>query len=40
MKTTLILLALFVPLLTLGCEKTIHEVQSPLPMPNAATALR
>jgi hypothetical protein len=40
MKTTLTLLAVLLPLLSLGCEKTIHEVQSPLPMPGAATMLR
>ena len=40
MKTTLTLLAVLVPLLSLGCEKTIHEVQSPLPMPSASTVLR
>jgi hypothetical protein len=39
MKTTLTLLAVLVPLLCLGCEKTIHEVESPLPMPGAATML-
>ena len=40
MKTTLTLLAVLLPLLSLGCEKTIHEVQSPLPLPGAATMLR
>jgi len=40
MKITISLFALLLPLLSLGCEKTIHEVQSPLPLPNAAAAWR
>jgi hypothetical protein len=33
MKTALLLLALIVPLVSLGCEKTIHEVNSPISLP-------
>jgi hypothetical protein len=36
MKAIILLFAVLVSLLSLGCEKTIHEVQSPLPGPSAA----
>jgi hypothetical protein len=35
MKIPIYFLAVLIPLLTLGCEKTIHEVRSPMPMPSA-----
>jgi hypothetical protein len=35
MRATICLLAVLVPLLSLGCEKTIHEVNTPLPPPAA-----
>ncbi len=40
MKTILYSLAVLLPLLSLGCEKTVHEVQSPTPSPIAAYAQR
>jgi hypothetical protein len=40
MKITISLFVLFLALLSLGCEKTVHEVQSSLPLPNAAAAWR
>jgi hypothetical protein len=40
MKSIIYFFALMLPLLSLGCEKTIHEVSSPLPTPTAAVALR
>lgn len=40
MKHAIYFLALLLPLLTLGCEKTVHEATSPLPIPSASLALR
>jgi hypothetical protein len=40
MKSIIYFFALLLPLLAVGCEKTIHEVNSPVPMPNATMALR
>jgi len=35
MRTIIYFFAVLLPLLTLGCEKTIHEVRAPLPVPTA-----
>jgi hypothetical protein len=35
MRTIIYTLAVLIPLLSLGCEKTIHEVNSPMPIPGA-----
>jgi hypothetical protein len=40
MKITISLFAVLFALLSLGCEKTVHEVRSPLPLPNASAVWR
>jgi hypothetical protein len=40
MRATIYMLAVLFPLLSLGCEKTVHEVSSPLPMPSAIAQWR
>jgi hypothetical protein len=40
MKITLYFLAVLIPLLSMGCEKTIHEVRSPISIPSASLTLR